>query len=295
MKLWSDYVLAGSVDEALQALANAGGIARPIAGGTDLLLDLQQGRYCLIHTLVDITQIPELSCLELRGNSLFIGAGVPVSQIVRHPLVRFHAPAVVEACSLIGGPQVRNTATLGGNVAHALPAADGMISLVAMDAQVEVASADGRRRQPILSLFKGPGQSTLKTDREILTGFYLPLRQPGQASAFQRVMRPQGVALPILNLAASLERADGRFQNVRIAVGPAGPVPKRALDVEAFLQGKPCETQVLEEAAALLRSTMSFRTSARRATSDYRFHLSGVLLRDVLTTAFNRAESVEAI
>ena len=197
MKLWSNYVLAATIDEAVQALARAGGSARPVAGGTDLLLELQQGRHEPVHTLVDVSAIPDLQRLEERGGQLFIGAGVPVARIVEHPLVRRHAPAVVEACGLIGGPQVRNTATLGGNVAHALPAADGMISLAAMDAVAEAASVNGTRLIPLLELFRGLGKSVLTENNEILTGFYLPLRQTGQASAFSRVMRPQGVALPI--------------------------------------------------------------------------------------------------
>ena len=134
----------------------------------------------------------------------------------------------MEACGLIGGPQVRNTATLGGNVAHALPAADGTIALVALDARVEIASRDGRRLVPILNLFAGVGQSTLLADQEILVGFHLPLRKTGQASAFSRVMRPQGVALPVLNLAVWLERAGDQIHSIRIAIGPSGPVPQRA-------------------------------------------------------------------
>ena len=143
MKLWSNYILAATVDEAVRALAEAGGKANPVAGGTDLLLELQQGRHSPVHTLVDVSTIPDLQRLEVRGGQLFVGAGVPVARIVEHPLMRLHAPAVVEACGLIGGPQVRNTATLGGNVAHALPAADGMIALAAMDAVAEVADANG--------------------------------------------------------------------------------------------------------------------------------------------------------
>src|SRR5574340_109535 len=174
MKLWSNYVLAATIDEAVQALAAAGGMAKPVSGGTDLLLELQQGRHEPVHTLVDVSTIPDLQRLEGRGGQIFIGAGVPVSRIVNDPQVRYHAPGVVEACGLIGGPQVRNTATLGGNVAHALPGADGMISLVAMDAVAEVAGANGLRLVPILELFRGLGQSILSENGEILTGFYLP-------------------------------------------------------------------------------------------------------------------------
>lgn len=295
MKLWSNYVLAATIDEAVQALAAAGGMAKPVAGGTDLLLELQQGRHEPVHTLVDVSTIPDLQQLEERGGQIFIGAGVPVSRIVNDPLMRYHAPGVVEACGLIGGPQVRNTATLGGNVAHALPAADGMISLVAMDAVAEVAGTNGLRLVPILELFRGLGQSILTENGEILTGFYLPARQQGQASAFSRIMRPQGVALPILNMAIWLQRQGERIECAHIAVGPAGPTPQRARTVEDFLAGKKFDRETAGEAVELIRSTMKFRTSPRRATAEYRQHLVGVLLLEVLDKVWQRASSMEAI
>lgn len=295
MKLWSNYVLAATIDEAVQALAHAGGSARPVAGGTDLLLELQQGRHEPVHTLVDVSTIPDLQRLEERGGQLFIGAGVPVARIVEHPLVHKHAPAVVEACGLIGGPQVRNTATLGGNVAHALPAADGMISLAAMDAVAETAGANGIRLIPLLELFRGLGKSVLTENNEILTGFYLPQRQTGQASAFSRIMRPQGVALPILNMAVWLQRSGERIECARIAVGPAGPTPQRARQVEEFLGGKTYSEDTTAEAVKLIRETMKFRTSPRRATAEYRTHLVGVLLLEVLEKAWLRAGTMEVL
>lgn len=289
MSTWKHYILAHSLDEALHALADSPGPARPVAGGTDLLLELQQGRHPAVDTLVDITHIPDLSCLEIRGDELFIGAAVPVSDISESALVMQHAQAVAEACALIGGPQVRNTATLGGNVAHALPAADGMIGLVAVDAEVEIASAAGLRRAPILSLFKGPGQSTLIADREILVGFYLPLCQQGMASAFLRIMRPQGVALPVINLAVGLVREGDRLRDVRIAVGPAGPTPRRAYPVEDCLRGLIFSDEALRCAKQVWDEHIHFRTSPQRATSAYRGHLSGFLLEEVLQSAWRRA------
>jgi xanthine dehydrogenase FAD-binding subunit len=293
MNTWSHYSIANSIEEALNALASAPGPAYPVAGGTDLLLEIQQGRKPPVHTLVDLTHIPELKCLEERDNKIFIGAAVPISKVVTSSLVKEHAQAVAEACNLIGGPQVRNTATLGGNVAHALPAADGMISLVAMDAQVEVASSAGCRLVPILNLFKGPGVSALDLKKEILVGFYLPARKPGQASSFSRVMRPQGVALPILNMAVNLERSHNEISGIHIAIGPSGPTPLRAQAVEQFLIGKAPTPEVFAEAMNVLRESIRFRTSARRATAEYRYQLAGVLLDEVIMKAWQRAEEVK--
>jgi carbon-monoxide dehydrogenase medium subunit len=230
----------------------------------------------------------------VRGEALFIGAAVSVAEITDSPLVRRHALAVSEACGLIGGPQVRNTATLGGNVAHALPAADGMIALLALDAVAEIASFERERvelrRAPLLSLFRGPGQSTLLAG-EILTGFYLPPQGEGQASAFGRVMRPQGVALPVLNVAVWLERKKDTIADLRVAVGPAGPVPQRAAAVEAALQGAayggPARAEILRVAGEAWKE-MRFRTSPQRATAGYRHHLVGVLFERVLQTAWDR-------
>lgn len=289
MNFWSEYVLARSIEEALHALAEAPGPACPVAGGTDLLLEIQQGHRPPVHTLVDITQIPELNCLELQEDLLRIGAAVPVAELTESSLIHEHALALAEACGLIGGPQVRNTATLGGNVAHALPAADGMIALVALDAQVEIASAQGIRRQPVLSLFRGPGKSALALEREFIVAFLVPGRRSGQASAFERVMRPQGVALPVLNLAAWLERAGDRIQAIRIAIGPAGPVPQRATAVEDCLRGARLDDQTFALALAQLRATMRFRTSPQRATAAYRYDLGEVLLGSVLKRVWNLA------
>ena len=173
MNLWQEYKRPASIAEAVQALVSAPGTALPIAGGTDLLLDLRQGRHTPIHTLVDLTFVPEMSILEIRGDELFIGAAVPVNRIALDFLVNLHAQALVEACNLIAGPKVRNTATLGGNVAHALPAADGTIALTALDAQAEVAGVNGARRMPFTSLFLGPGKSAVDTSRELIAGLYL--------------------------------------------------------------------------------------------------------------------------
>jgi len=169
MNLWQQYVRPTSVTEAVTALSTAPGPALPLAGGTDILLDLQQGRHSPVHTIVDLTEIPEMKILETRDERLFIGAGVPLSCIARDPLVASHAQALVEACDLVGGPQVRNVATLGGNVAHALPAADGTIALMCLDAEAEVAGLQGSRRVSLPELFLGPGKSALQSD-EIIVG-----------------------------------------------------------------------------------------------------------------------------
>jgi CO/xanthine dehydrogenase FAD-binding subunit len=289
MNLWQEYKRPASVAEAIHDLTSASGHALPIAGGTDLLLDLKQGRHAPIHTLVDLTFIPEMTALELRGDELYVGAAVPVSRVARDLLVGRHAQALVEACNLIAGPQVRNTATLGGNVAHALPAADGTIALTALEAQAEIASFSGTRRVPFTSLFLGPGKSSLKQGEELLVGFYLPITSYHQASCFKRIMRPQGVALPILNCAVWIERAVDIINDIHIAIGPGGPTPFRATQAESALRGQPLTEETFARTLDALLAQAKFRTSPRRASADYRRHIVGGLFRDTLETAWSRA------
>jgi len=302
MNLWQNYFLPKTLDEAMQALASAPRPLAPIAGGTDLLLDLEQGRHSPVQTLVDITEVKELLALEIREERLFVGAGVPVNRLVLDPLTGRHAQALVEACNLIGGPQVRNVATLGGNVAHALPAADGTIALLALDAQAEIAavalSGEERRRSaggintrriPFKDLFLGPGKSVLKHGEELLVGFYLPLIEKGKASCFKRIMRPQGVALPILNCAVWLERERDIVKDIHIVVGPGGGTPFRATQAEDTLRGQSLNETTFDSATEALLAQAQFRNSPRRAGADYRKHIVGSLFKDTLETAWERA------
>jgi len=280
--------------DALTALAESPGGARPIAGGTDLLLDLQQGRHPPIETLVDITEIPELRLIEARQDALFIGAGAPINKVIGSALVQKHAQALIDAGSLIAGPQVRNTATLGGNVAHALPAADGTIALLALGAKAEVASLQHRCLVPMVDLFSGPGKSTLDPRRDILVGFHVPYRKPDQGSAFQRIMRPQGVAIAILNMAVWLEFSQEQIQDIRISIGPAGPVPLQAKQAENELRWHPMDEARIERALKALLAEAHFRTSPHRSTAEYRVKMAEVLLRDTTKTAWHRAHESNA-
>jgi CO/xanthine dehydrogenase FAD-binding subunit len=286
MPLWKNYHLAQSIPDALNELSEE---ARLIAGGTDLLLEIQQGLQAPVENLVDISNIPELNLLEIQGDELFIGAAVTLNRIVASPLVRQHAQALCEACDLIGGPQVRNTATLGGNVAHALPAADGTIALMTLAAQAEAVNQAGSRIVDLEELFIGPRHSTLSQNREILVGFYIPVKGFGQASAFRRVMRPQGVALPILNFAVWMQRTEDKVEDIHLALGPSGPKPIRARGAEKTIQGEKITHALIDRAYLDVMDDIHLRTSPYRASSDYRQHLAKILMHEVLEIAWDRA------
>ena len=189
---------------------------------------------------------------------------------------------------------MRNVATLGGNVAHALPAGDGTTSLVALDAEAEVAWHDGRREWlPVTRLFRGPGESALDSTRDVLVGFRFRPCASGEASAFHRVMRPQGVALPVLGCAVWVQLDDGRdeFADLRVCIGPVDRVPVRAEAVEDALRSRPATPETIREVAAAARDWLQPRTSKYRATAAYRSHMIESLLNQSMPLAVDRARS----
>jgi carbon-monoxide dehydrogenase medium subunit len=297
MALWDHYHLPVTVDEALGHLAHYAGGARVVAGGTDLLLELQQGRKPRVAALVDVTRIPEMLQIRAEGDDIYVGAAVTHTAIVASSLLATRATCLVESCGVIGGPQVRNVATLGGNVAHALPAGDGTLSLVALDAEVEVARPSGRAWQPVRSLFAGPGKSTLDHGSDVLVRFRFrgaDLAQ-AEATAFKRIMRPQGVALPILGLAAWVALDQDQVRAARLALGPAGPTPLRAELAESWLRGQSLDQAALEHVVELVWSEARLRTSRHRATADYRREMVAVLVRRALNLAVARARTGQAV
>jgi carbon-monoxide dehydrogenase medium subunit len=296
MSLWKDYYTPTSIAEALRIRTQHGHDAQFVAGGTDLILDLQQGNHAPLVALVDVTTIHHLNEIHKDGDWIVLGAAVTHSDVEANPLVRRHGAALAESCSVVGGPQVRNVGTLGGNVAHALPAADGTIGLLALGAEVQVCSlVEGEVEsiwQPLLSIFAGPGKSNLG-DNQMLAAFRFRTLQPRQASAFDRIMRPQGVALPILGVAAklTLDQSLQRVVHACIAVGPAGPIPFQASEAEQVLTGAAFFDEAAVDAAvqaALAQAEL--RTSKHRASKEYRREVLDVLLRRVLQRAFTQAQ-----
>lgn len=293
---WQQYFTPASVADALALLHEHGAAAQIIAGGTDLILDMQQGNsHAAPAALVDVTHIVGMDTIRQEGDWIVLGAAVTHAQIEQNELLRMHAAALTESCGVVGGPQVRNVATLGGNVAHALPAADGTIGLLVLGAEAQVSTwqPDGPHAQwqPLLSLFAGPGRNTLESG-QMLSAFRVPLCTAHSGSAFDRIMRPQGIALPVLGLAARVLTDDThtRVIDAAIAIGPAGPIPFRALRAEAVLTSAAVfDDDVIDAAIAAAQGQVQLRTSKHRASRAYREELVPVLLRRVLQRAFARA------
>ena len=300
MARWRAYHTPATVAEALSLLHQHKDRARIIAGGTDLILDMEAEQASAPEVLVDVTKIGGIDRVAQEDGWIVLGAGITHTQIESSPLLRAEARCLTESCGVIGGPQVRNVATLGGNVAHALPAADGTIGLLALEAEVEVAAHSARgtlhRWQPLLSIFAGPGRNRLAPD-QMLHAFRFRPTGAREGNAFDRIMRPQGVALPVLGIAARV-RMDATLRRVEdavIAIGPAGPTPFRATRAEEVLTtARAFDDDAVEQAVDAAQTQASLRTSKYRASQAYRHEMIGVLLRRVLQTAVERARKNDA-
>lgn len=290
MQLYQEYLKPQTIAEALKFLTSAKGSTAVVSGGTDLLLDIRQGRHDPVDQMIDVSGIKDMGQISLEDGFIYLGAAVTHKQIIKAPLLQEHAQCVVEGCGLIGGPQVRNVATIGGNVSHALPAGDGTISLLALDTEVQIITSEGSTCQPLIEIFAGPGKVKFDRSNAIVTGFRFKAGGEREGSAFHRVMRPQGVAIAILNMAAWVKLdEEGKLTQVRVSCGPAGPRPFRAEKTEEYLSGKTWDKSTHQEAAKVLADEVSLRTSKHRATKEYRHQILPVLLREVMDAAVERA------
>ena len=266
------------------------GRARVIGGGTDLLLEIQQGLRPPVEAMVDPCRIAGLDSISLGDGHIVIGCAVTHSRIIEDQRIIQHGTCLVESCGVIGGPQVRNVGTLAGNVAHALPAGDGTIGLLALDGEIEVAGAGSTRWMPLQDAFLGPGQSAIDHHRVLLTRLRFKPTGTLEGSVFYRVMRPQGVALPMIAMAARLQLdEDHRITSVRISIGPAGPVPYLAEPAMKVLTGGPASMEQFRKASEAALQGVSLRTSKYRATREYRAEMIRTHLPDILSRAADRA------
>ncbi len=266
------YYRPRSLEEALEILVQRSGEVRPVAGGTDILVKAKDGQVDRA-ALFDLTMVPEIHGIDERLDHLWIGAGVTHAELVASPLVTRHVPALVQAAALIGGPQIRNRGTLGGNLANASPAADAVPPLYAADATVEVVSVSSRREVPIADLFTGPRQTTLAPD-ELIVGVRVPKR-PGVRGAFVRLGQRQAQAISKVSVAVAMTFADGRPTWVRVALGAVAPTVVRATETEkALLAGGP---QALSHAREVVKTEVAPITDLR-STREYRRAMAAVLL-----------------
>lgn len=286
---WKNYHTPETIDDALAVLQRYDGRARVIGGGTDLLVETRRGLRRPYEAMVDASRIGGLDAIGRDTEHIVIGCGVTHTEIINDPNILRHGACLAESCGVIGGPQVRNTGTLAGNVAHALPAGDGTIGLLALAGEVEIASTSGRRWVPAKDTFIGPGKSVIDRHREVLTRLRFKPTGRGEGSAFHRVMRPQGLCLPIISMAARLALDGDTIIAASISMGPVGPVPWFAEPAAETLIGGPANQECFGKAVTVVLQNVTLRTSKYRATEKYRSTMIRTFLPIILARAAKRA------
>jgi carbon-monoxide dehydrogenase medium subunit len=287
---WEHYYTPSTVAEALEILRRYDGRARVVGGGTDLLVETRRGLHRPVEAMVDVTHIDGLDVISAEDDYIVIGCGVTHSQIVSDTRIARHGVCLAESCGVIGGPQVRNVGTLAGNVAHALPAGDGTIGLLALGGEIEVASDDGARWMPLQESFRGPGKSFIDRYRQVLTRLRFRPTAADEGSAHHRVMRPQGLCLPIISMGVRVKiDAAQTLTEARISMGPVGPVPYVAEAAMKVLVGGPATNEQFARAAEVALDSVELRASKYRASREYREQMVRTWLPVLLKRAVARA------
>ncbi len=263
-----DYVRAHSVVEALQLLGEAGLISRPLAGGTDVMVFVRHEKPPF-DRLVDISRVPEMKIIERRGAEVFVGAAVTFTEAEENALLREVAGCLAEACRSVGGPAIRNTGTLGGNVANAAACADSLPALACLDAVAHVRSLTGERSFLLNELIEGANRTAIRSG-ELLTHFTFPVPPAGVRSAFLKLGRRNAQAISRLSMAAAgrLDAA-GCVDYARLAPGAAMPRPQRFSEVEALLLGQAPTDELLAAAGAKTAEVM-IGVTGRRWSTEYK-------------------------
>jgi carbon-monoxide dehydrogenase medium subunit len=281
------YVSAKDVAHAVALLGEHGAKAKILAGGTDLLVELKHA----IHNpeiIVDVSRLAELKDIVIADDGLHIGALATHADIMNAPIISGMFPALVEAAHSIGAVQTRNLGTLGGNLITCVPSVDSGPALIALDAVVTVASAEGERRMPLAELFVGPRKTSLKPG-DLLIDIIIPKDNLDKPAAFEKFGLRKGQALALVNVGASFWVGDKSvFKAPRIALGAVAPTVIRAPKAEAYLAGRTISVEAMAEVGRIA-ATEAKPISDFRASADYRRDLIAVLVKRALASALARA------
>ncbi|OGP73219.1 MAG: hypothetical protein A2V86_13360 [Deltaproteobacteria bacterium RBG_16_49_23] len=305
-----EYLKPHTLDEALILLDQYGGRARLIAGGTDVIVMIKQ-KEISPDVLISLQEIPDLDRINYNG-SLSMGPMVTHRAIEKSEIIRKNFSALTDAVDVLGSVQIRNVATIGGNISTAAPSADTAAPLLALGARVKLKSMKTERTIPIEQFFTGPGETVLQKD-DILTEIIIPKPLPNTGSAYWKHQRRGALDLPILGVAVllsldkatvtcsdllctaspistvlhSLEGDEVFCKEVRIALGVAAPTPMRAIDAEKLLRSKKISDELLEEVAETAAKEAQPRDSIR-GEAWYRRDMIKVLVKRMAMKSIER-------
>lgn len=278
-----EYFEPKSVGEALSFLAKHGAEAKLIAGGTDVMVDIKFKEEP--GGLVNIKQIPGLSGIRENGNGLRIGALTTIREIESSALVREKVPVLWEAAHQFASLQVRNTATIGGNIGRASPSGETLAPLLVLDAKARVAYGDGEKVEPFSAFFQGPGKTSMGA-KGLLTEIEVPYPAPGSKGVYLKHAVRGAMDIAMVGVAVMLTPDAGKstMQDVRIGLGAVAPTPLRAAKTEALLRGKSLTAALLKEAGALAASEASPITDQRSSAENRRWIVEALTRRGLEQT-----------
>jgi len=282
-----DLALPRSLDDCLKLLAERGPEAKLVAGGTDLLPQMKNG-LLKPAAVVDLSGVADLRVLgRQNGAGLRVGAAVTAREIELDRHTRAAYPALAESGALVGSVQIRNLATVGGNLCNAAPSADMAPPLMALEAEAVIAGPRGRRRVPLSTFFTGVRRTVLAPD-EMLVELVVPAPGPRSGGQYLRHTPRRELDIAVVGVASQITLSDGVCSKARIALAAVAPTPIRATAAEQALEGQPLTAERIARAGQLALEAAR-PISDQRGSADFRRHLVGVLTRRTLTTALERA------
>ena len=283
-----DYIAPKNVDEAVSLLASQNGNAKILAGGTDLIVQLREGRR-KAGLVIDVKHIPELTQIAHDENGLRIGAAAACHDICANPIVQRKYLGLVDGIHLIGGVQIQSRASVGGNLCNASPAADSIPALIVHEAVCNIAGPNGRRTLPVEEFCIAPGQNALQAG-EFLVSINVPTPKEKFGAGYLRFIPRNEMDIAVVGAGASIVLDDDKkhFVSARIALGAVAPTPLFASSAGDFLAGKDLTRANIKEAARLAQAIARPITDLR-GTVEHRKHLCAVLVERALDKAIERA------
>ena len=285
---WIDYQSPTSVREAVSLLNEAGERARPLAGGTDLLVQLRVGAYDL-DSVVDVKDIPELNELTYDpDNGLTIGAATECYRIYGNSSVRSVYPGIVDAASIIGGTQIQGRASLGGNLCNAAPSADSVPAMIAYNGAARIAGPNGNREVPLEDFCVGVRQTVLERG-EMLVSLRFPTPDANSGANYIRFIPRNEMDIAVAGAGVSVTLDNGDISAARVTLASVAPTPLFVADAAEAIVGKPANEETASLAGRIAREAAKPITDMR-GTIEYRKRLCEVLTRRALMTAIERAK-----
>jgi len=281
------YEKAESVQDAVRLLS-ANPDAKPIAGGTDLLIRLRDGKKGFGH-LVDIHDLEELKRCEIDSDgSLLIGSGVSFTEAINSEIIKKHLPHLHTAAKTVGGPQIRNVATIGGNICNGVTSADSAAPLFVSDAKLIIQGPAGKRESTLPDFYLGPGQVALEQN-EILVAFLISKENyGGYAGDYYKYAMREAMDIATIGCAATCRIQGNILEDLRLAFGVAAPTPIRCQKTETIARGEALSEKLLQKIASTVEEDVNPRTSWR-ASREFRLHIIKELSQQVVRSAIEKA------